>query len=61
MSPVGHLFHHQSTESETHSRNRDFSKRTMGASVETQHFGLPILSISEPSPPDERDRLDDYL
>ncbi|XP_058800369.1 uncharacterized protein LOC131669486 isoform X8 [Phymastichus coffea] len=26
-----------------------------------QHFGLPILSVSEPSPPDEIDRADDYL
>lgn len=44
-----------------HSRSCDYARRTPEASVETQHFGLPILSISEPSPPDEMDRVDEYL
>ncbi|XP_034942068.1 uncharacterized protein [Chelonus insularis] len=53
---------HQSTENDKHLvRNRNYPKNTSVSSVEIQHFGLPILSISEPSPPDEKNRLDDYL
>ncbi|KAH0551213.1 hypothetical protein KQX54_000789 [Cotesia glomerata] len=40
----------------------DQSRQTSVSSVEIQHFGLPILSVSEASPPDEKNnRLDDYL
>ncbi|XP_017875895.1 uncharacterized protein LOC108622495 isoform X2 [Ceratina calcarata] len=44
-----------------HSKSCDYAKRTSESSIEVQHFGLPILSVSEPSPPDENDRVDDYL
>ncbi|XP_015118298.1 uncharacterized protein LOC107041973 isoform X2 [Diachasma alloeum] len=53
--------HHCSTDTDSHSRSCDYTRYTIEPSIETQHFGLPILSISEPSPPDEKDRLDDYL
>ncbi|XP_057322117.1 uncharacterized protein LOC130665662 isoform X3 [Microplitis mediator] len=44
------------------SSDSDQSRQTSVSSVEIQHFGLPILSVSEPSPPDEKNnRLDDYL
>ncbi|PBC27671.1 Fibronectin type III domain-containing protein [Apis cerana cerana] len=47
---------------ERHSKSCDYAtKRTPESSIEVQHFGLPILSVSEPSPPDENDRVDDYL
>ncbi|XP_043272022.1 uncharacterized protein [Venturia canescens] len=60
-------YHHHRTHhfesNERHSKSFDFAKRNIDStSVDnTQHFGLPILSVSEPSPPDERERLDEYL
>ncbi|XP_043472042.1 uncharacterized protein LOC122504834 isoform X3 [Leptopilina heterotoma] len=52
---IHHHHHHHHRRIETHSRSCDYSRRSMSieAHSETQHFGLPILSISEPSPPDE--------
>ncbi|XP_076674379.1 uncharacterized protein LOC143372222 isoform X2 [Andrena cerasifolii] len=46
---------------ERHSKSCDYARRTPESSIKDQHFGLPILSVSEPSPPDEKDRIDDYL
>ncbi|XP_054007372.1 uncharacterized protein LOC128891689 isoform X2 [Hylaeus anthracinus] len=46
---------------ERHSKSCDYARRTPESSVDVQHFGLPILSVSEPSPPDENDRVDEYL
>lgn len=53
--------HHRRTGIERHSKSCDYTRRTPESSIEVQHFGLPILSVSEPSPPDENDRVDDYL
>ncbi|XP_063973628.1 uncharacterized protein LOC135160704 isoform X15 [Diachasmimorpha longicaudata] len=53
--------HHCSTDTDSHSRSCDYTRYTIEPNIETQHFGLPILSVSEPSPPDEKNRLDDYL
>ncbi|KAF7988990.1 hypothetical protein HCN44_007300 [Aphidius gifuensis] len=64
VSPIQHLLHHRSIDNNNarrHSRSCEYSKRADTINNDSQHFGLPILSISEPSPPDERDRLDDYL
>ncbi|KZC08108.1 Fibronectin type III domain-containing protein 5 [Dufourea novaeangliae] len=44
-----------------HWRSYDYAKNTLESSFDVQHFGLPILSVSEPSPPDENDRVDEYL
>ncbi|CAH2048500.1 unnamed protein product, partial [Iphiclides podalirius] len=43
--------------------NEEASKSDDSGSVETvRHFGLPILSVSGPSPPDEDyDQIDEYL
>lgn len=43
--------------------NEEASKSDDTGSVETvKHFGLPILSVSGPSPPDEDyDQIDEYL
>ncbi|XP_052747691.1 fibronectin type III domain-containing protein 5 isoform X2 [Galleria mellonella] len=43
--------------------NEEASKSDDSGSVETvKHFGLPILSVSGPSPPDEDyDQIDEYL
>ncbi|VVD04706.1 unnamed protein product [Leptidea sinapis] len=43
--------------------NEEVSKSDDSGSVETvRHFGLPILSVSGPSPPDEDyDQIDEYL
>ncbi|XP_072949068.1 uncharacterized protein [Epargyreus clarus] len=43
--------------------NEEVSKSDDSGSVETvKHFGLPILSVSGPSPPDEDyDQIDEYL
>lgn len=43
--------------------NEEASKSDDSSSVETvKHFGLPILSVSGPSPPDEDyDQIDEYL
>ncbi|XP_051156901.1 uncharacterized protein LOC127278959 isoform X3 [Leptopilina boulardi] len=56
-----HHHHHHHRRIETHSRSCDYSRRSTSieAHSETQHFGLPILSISEPSPPDEADNTVD--
>ncbi|XP_046425279.1 uncharacterized protein LOC124304579 isoform X2 [Neodiprion virginianus] len=55
--------HHQQLHSDHHSKSCDYARRATPetSGTETQHFGLPILSISEPSPPDEMDRVDEYL
>ncbi|XP_011136094.2 uncharacterized protein LOC105181186 isoform X1 [Harpegnathos saltator] len=53
--------YHRRTDSERHSKSCDYTRRTTESSIEVQHFGLPILSVSEPSPPDESERVDDYL
>ncbi|XP_048508618.1 uncharacterized protein LOC105683568 isoform X2 [Athalia rosae] len=57
--PPGHHLHHV----DHHARSCDYARRTPETSLDQtpQHFGLPILSISEPSPPDEMDRVDEYL
>ncbi|EZA56336.1 hypothetical protein X777_02955 [Ooceraea biroi] len=62
--PPRHHHYHRRTESDRHSKSCDYAKRsttTTESSIEVQHFGLPILSVSEPSPPDENERVDDYL
>ncbi|XP_032456023.1 uncharacterized protein LOC100679723 isoform X12 [Nasonia vitripennis] len=53
-------------ESTRHTRSCEYARRTTEPELnqqqqQQQHFGLPILSVSEPSPPDEVDRADDYL
>ncbi|XP_017762343.1 PREDICTED: uncharacterized protein LOC108552350 isoform X2 [Eufriesea mexicana] len=53
--------YHRRAGIERHSKSCDYARRTPESSIEVQHFGLPILSVSEPSPPDENDRVDDYL
>ncbi|XP_029031874.1 uncharacterized protein LOC114870863 isoform X4 [Osmia bicornis bicornis] len=53
--------HHRRGGIERHSKSCDYARRTPESSIEVQHFGLPILSVSEPSPPDENDRVDEYL
>ncbi|XP_003704524.1 uncharacterized protein LOC100880196 isoform X2 [Megachile rotundata] len=53
--------HHRRGGIERHSKSCDYAKRGPESSIEVQHFGLPILSVSEPSPPDENDRVDEYL
>ncbi|XP_071856875.1 uncharacterized protein isoform X2 [Bombus fervidus] len=53
--------YHRRAGIERHSKSCDYSRHTPESSIEVQHFGLPILSVSEPSPPDENDRVDDYL
>ncbi|XP_066588585.1 uncharacterized protein [Prorops nasuta] len=52
---------HRRLDKERHSRSCEYAKRTPESSIEIHHFGLPILSVSEPSPPDESERVDDYL
>ena len=65
-SPHQH-HHHRLDSTDRHTKSCDYANKRppeTTASVDTastQHFGLPILSISEPSPPDERERLDEYL
>ncbi|XP_043510624.1 uncharacterized protein LOC122528986 isoform X4 [Frieseomelitta varia] len=59
--PPRYHHHHRRTGIERHSKSCDYTRRTPESSIEVQHFGLPILSVSEPSPPDENDRVDDYL
>ncbi|XP_032677075.1 uncharacterized protein LOC116846808 isoform X2 [Odontomachus brunneus] len=54
-------YHHRRPDADRHSKSCDYSRRTTESSIEVQHFGLPILSVSEPSPPDESERVDDYL
>ncbi|XP_015595792.1 uncharacterized protein LOC107267993 isoform X2 [Cephus cinctus] len=58
-----HAHHHQRHRPDTdyHSKSCDYARCTKDSSIDAQHFGLPILSISEPSPPDEIERVDDYL
>ncbi|XP_078043504.1 uncharacterized protein LOC144473481 isoform X2 [Augochlora pura] len=53
--------HHHSHRRIDHSKSCDYAKSTPESSMDVQHFGLPILSVSEPSPPDENDRVDEYL
>ncbi|XP_076232638.1 uncharacterized protein LOC143178080 [Calliopsis andreniformis] len=53
--------YHRRAGIERHSKSCDYARRTPESSTKDQHFGLPILSVSEPSPPDEKDRIDDYL
>ncbi|XP_023288565.1 uncharacterized protein LOC105703806 isoform X2 [Orussus abietinus] len=59
--PRSHHHYHHRLDGERHTKSCDYARRTPESSMEVQHFGLPILSISEPSPPDETDRVDDYL
>ncbi|XP_012216833.1 uncharacterized protein [Linepithema humile] len=57
-------YHHYRRRADTdrHTKSCDYARRaTTESSIEVQHFGLPILSVSEPSPPDESERVDDYL
>ncbi|XP_014487426.1 PREDICTED: uncharacterized protein LOC106751134 isoform X2 [Dinoponera quadriceps] len=53
--------YHRRADAERHSKSCDYTRRPTESSIEVQHFGLPILSVSEPSPPDESERVDDYL
>ncbi|GAB1868339.1 FNDC5 protein [Camponotus japonicus] len=60
--PLRYHHYHRRTDTERHSKSCDYARRgTTDSSIEVQHFGLPILSVSEPSPPDESERVDDYL
>ncbi|XP_036145924.1 uncharacterized protein LOC105834529 isoform X6 [Monomorium pharaonis] len=61
--PLRHHHHHRSrADGERHTKSCEYARRaTTESSIEVQHFGLPILSVSEPSPPDESERVDDYL
>lgn len=60
--PPRHHHHHRRTDVERHTKSCEYARRaTTESSIEVQHFGLPILSVSEPSPPDESERVDDYL
>ncbi|XP_050460621.1 uncharacterized protein LOC126856272 isoform X5 [Cataglyphis hispanica] len=60
--PIRYHHYHRRTDADRHSKSCDYAKRgTTESSIEVQHFGLPILSVSEPSPPDENERVDDYL
>ncbi|XP_019883335.1 uncharacterized protein LOC105252055 isoform X5 [Camponotus floridanus] len=60
--PLRYHHYHRRTDTERHSKSCDYARRgTIDSSIEVQHFGLPILSVSEPSPPDESERVDDYL
>ncbi|KAG6800381.1 hypothetical protein HZU73_04260 [Apis mellifera caucasica] len=60
--PARYHHYHRRGGIERHSKSCDYApRRTPESSIEVQHFGLPILSVSEPSPPDENDRVDDYL
>ncbi|KAG7209155.1 hypothetical protein KM043_015295 [Ampulex compressa] len=56
-----HHHHYRRADTDRHSKSYDYARRTTESSIEVQHFGLPILSVSEPSPPDEAERVDDYL
>ncbi|XP_024870735.1 uncharacterized protein LOC112453921 isoform X5 [Temnothorax curvispinosus] len=54
--------YHRRTDAERHTKSCEYARRAATeSSIEVQHFGLPILSVSEPSPPDESERVDDYL
>nr|KAF7408927.1 hypothetical protein H0235_013779 [Vespula pensylvanica] len=53
--------HHHRLDGEHYSKSYDYTRRTPESSIDVKHFGLPILSVSEPSPPDEDGRVDDYL
>ncbi|XP_077255135.1 uncharacterized protein LOC143893518 isoform X5 [Temnothorax americanus] len=54
--------YHRRTDAERHTKSCEYARRAATeSSIEVQHFGLPILSVSEPSPPDENERVDDYL
>ncbi|XP_018345737.1 PREDICTED: uncharacterized protein LOC108750640 isoform X2 [Trachymyrmex septentrionalis] len=60
--PLRHHHYHRRADVERHTKSCEYAKRTATeSSIEVQHFGLPILSVSEPSPPDESERVDDYL
>ncbi|XP_070156930.1 uncharacterized protein [Polyergus mexicanus] len=60
--PIRYHHYHRRTDADRHSKSCDYARReTTESSIEVQHFGLPILSVSEPSPPDESERVDDYL
>lgn len=60
--PPRYHHYHRRTDGDRHSKSCDYARRTTTeSSIEVQHFGLPILSVSEPSPPDENERVDDYL
>ncbi|XP_029174348.1 uncharacterized protein LOC114942983 isoform X3 [Nylanderia fulva] len=61
--PLRYHHYHRRTDADRHSKSCDYAKQrtTTESSIEVQHFGLPILSVSEPSPPDESERVDDYL
>ncbi|XP_043258517.1 uncharacterized protein LOC122400859 isoform X6 [Colletes gigas] len=56
-----YFHYHRRAGIERHSKSCDYARRTPESSTDVQHFGLPILSISEPSPSDENNRVDDYL
>ncbi|XP_072746013.1 uncharacterized protein [Anoplolepis gracilipes] len=60
--PLRYHHYHRRSDTDRHSKSCDYARRgTTDSSIEVQHFGLPILSVSEPSPPDESERVDDYL
>ncbi|KYM92860.1 Fibronectin type III domain-containing protein 5 [Atta colombica] len=60
--PLRHHHYHRRADIERHTKSCEYAKRAATeSSIEVQHFGLPILSVSEPSPPDESERVDDYL
>lgn len=61
--PLRYHHYHRRTDADRHTKSCDYAKQraTTESSIEVQHFGLPILSVSEPSPPDESERVDDYL
>ncbi|EGI57393.1 hypothetical protein G5I_14581 [Acromyrmex echinatior] len=60
--PLRHHHYHRRADIERHMKSCEYARRAATeSSIEVQHFGLPILSVSEPSPPDESERVDDYL
>lgn len=60
--PPRHHHYYRRTDTERHAKSCEYARRAATeSSIEVQHFGLPILSVSEPSPPDENERVDDYL
>ncbi|XP_018315942.1 uncharacterized protein [Mycetomoellerius zeteki] len=60
--PLRHHHYHRRADVERHTKSCEYAKRAATeSSIEVQHFGLPILSVSEPSPPDESERVDEYL
>lgn len=44
-----------------HAMSCDYARHTPESSIEIQHFELPFVSVSEPSPPDTSDRTDEIM